>query len=139
VLRFEKFLGQVGVILMGRTTFDVVQSFDVWPYGQLPLLVATHRALKSKQQEVRPVSGSIHELVEQARAMSGDKDIYLDGCALVQQALNAGLVDEMTLTFIPILLGGGIRLFEHLEAPKRVQFASSRPFDQGALQVTLRL
>lgn len=139
VLRFDRFLQQVGAMLMGRSTYDAVQKMGVWPYGALPVLVATHRALAAESKTVRGVGGTIHELVEMARAEAGERDIYLDGGDLVRQALSAGLVDEMTLTFVPLLLGKGIRLFETLDTSMVVQFRSHRSFDQGMLQVTMRM
>ncbi len=137
-LRFEAFLGQIGAMLMGRTTYDVVNAMGVWPYGELPVHVATHRPLASTHASVTAVGGPIETLVAAARDTAGARDVYLDGGDLVQQALNAGLVDELTLTIVPILLGRGIRLFERLDGPLPVHFIAHRAFDNGTLQLTLR-
>jgi dihydrofolate reductase len=137
-LRFEPFLEQIGAILMGRSTFDAVVRMGVWPYGALPMLVATHRPLATPQTTVRPVCGPIDSLVDEAKRAAQGRDVYLDGGDLVRQALLARRVDELVLTLVPIVLGAGIRLFDPIEAPIGMQIVAHRSFDQGMLQVTMR-
>ena len=137
-LRFEPFLQQIGAMLMGRTTYDAVVAMGVWPYGELPVLVATHRPITPTRASVRSVTGPVDRLIDEARREAGDQDVYLDGGDLVQQALNAGLVDELTLTFVPVILGKGVRLFDHLRGSIGLQFVAHRSFEQGMLQVTMR-
>lgn len=111
-LGFSAFLDKVGALLMGRRTFDVVAGFaGPWPYGDRPCLVATHRPLPAVSAPVRAVSGDIHGLVAEARAAAGGLDVYIDGGALIRQALAADLVDGMTLTTVPVVLGAGVPLF----------------------------
>jgi dihydrofolate reductase len=113
---FTSFLAETGAMLMGRRTFDVVWGFDgPWPYGELPVLVATNRALDPPLPTVRPVKGDMVSLCAEARVVAGDKHVTLDGGALITQALDANLVDEMVLTIVPVLLGRGIRLYQGSE------------------------
>lgn len=135
-LGFEAFMSQVGAMLMGRTTYEVVEGFAQWPYGETPVIVATHRALEPTAPTVRAAAGDIGELVAQAKEAAGARDVYLDGCALIQQALAAGLVDEMTLTLIPVILGGGTRLFDGTAPRQALVFGPSRAFSRGMMQVT---
>lgn len=137
-LDFATFMGQVGSMLMGRRTFDVVAGMGVWPYGATPVLVATRRPLASAHPTVRSIAGDITALVAEARAAAGDKDVYLDGGALARQALDAGLVDEMVLTYVPIVLGDGVRLFDGLTERSHWTFAGHTRMGHGMLQVTLR-
>lgn len=98
-LDFETFMNQVGCLLMGRRTYDTVAAFaGPWPHGEVPVQVATSRPLRAPSATVTPVAGSIEALVAGARRTAGAKDVYLDGGALAQQALKAGLVDELILT-----------------------------------------
>ena len=138
-LRFHPFMDQIGAILMGRSTYAVVEGSDEYHYGDVPLLVATHRPLTPVAPQVQAVAGPIEELVERAKGLAGDKDVYIDGGDLVRQALDAKLVDEMTITFLPIVLGAGIRLFDGLAGPTLLQFTGVHPFDSGMVQVTCRV
>ncbi len=140
VLRFPEFLGQVGAMLMGRRTFDVVAGMGVeWPYGDIPVLVATRRPLGDAPPTVQAVSGPIDALVARARSLAGDADVYVDGADIVRQALTAGLIDELCLTIVPVILGrGAVRLFDGVDAKQSLEIVSSRRFDQGMVQLTVR-
>lgn len=143
-LRFEPFLSEIGAMLMGRTTYEVIAKMGVWPYGALPVLVATRRPLPptsepSSAQTVRAVSGPIETLIAEARAVAGERDVYLDGGDLIRQALNAGLVDEITATIVPVLLGAGTRLFDGLVASTNLQFLAHHTFDGGMVQLRARV
>ncbi|MBE2253221.1 MAG: dihydrofolate reductase family protein [Myxococcus sp.] len=140
-LGFDAFLSQVGALLMGRRTYEVLLGFDAWPYGARPVLVATHRPLPPapKGGNARAVEGPIEELLQQARAAAGERDVYLDGGDLVRQGLDAGLVDELCLTFLPVILGRGIRLWEGLQRRTDLQFEAPTRHGGGMVQVTGRV
>ncbi len=108
---YGTFFAAVGALLMGRRSYDVVAKFDPWPYADRPVLVATRRPLEPAAPTVRAVSGSIVALVAEARAAAGERDVYLDGGDLIRQALDADLVDELTVTIVPVVLGAGHPLF----------------------------
>ncbi|SMD01565.1 Dihydrofolate reductase [Desulfocicer vacuolatum DSM 3385] len=112
-ISFEVFLEQTGTLIMGRRTFDVVMGFGGdWPYGSIPVLIATTRPLLDVPASVSTCKGNIKDLCEQAKQMAGDKNVYLDGGNLITQALDAGSVEEMILTAIPVLLGQGVSLYQ---------------------------
>src|SRR5690606_29329274 len=74
-LTFDDFMADVGALLMGRGTFDVVQGMSWWGYGERPVLVATHRSLgEGARATVRAVNGSIEDLVAQALDAAAGKD-----------------------------------------------------------------
>ena len=133
-LQFEPFLAQAGAMLMGRRSFEVVQGFGQWPYGDLPVLLATRRPLNTAPATVRAVQGDIGALIADARAAAGDKDVYVDGGDLVRQALDAGLVDELCITVVPTLLTAGIRLFEGLTRRQDFDVVEVHPFGRGWMQ-----
>ncbi|MEM9190411.1 MAG: dihydrofolate reductase family protein [Myxococcota bacterium] len=138
-LGFEAFMADVGALVMGRRTFEVVESFgpEAWLYGKRPVLVATHRPLSTNRSTVRPVDGAIEDIIAEARRMAAPKDVYLDGGQLIRAALDAGLIDELVVTVIPVVLGKGIPLFAG--ATKRHDFALRRQvaFPGGGVQLTL--
>jgi dihydrofolate reductase len=133
---FTPFFAPVGAMLMGRRTYDVVNAFDgEWPYGDTPVLVATTRPLASEQASVRAASGSITEMVSAATAAAGTRDVYLDGGALIRSAASAGLIDDMTITLIPIILGRGRPLFAGTSARQALELVSTRPIGGGLVEL----
>ena len=132
---YDAFMAGVGAILMGRRTHDVVAGFGTdWPYGDTPVLVATHRPLDTDEPSVSAVSGTPAELVAGARAVAGDRDVYVDGGVLIQQLVDAGLVDELIVTVIPVDLGEGIPLLAGEEQWALLQLEESRDFPSGVEQ-----
>ena len=141
-LEFDEFMSQVGAMLMGRSTYEVVAPMAAegpWIYGELPILVATRRPLSPVAKTISATQGPIEELIDQAKALAGDKDVYLDGGDVVRQAIDANLVDELTITFVPILLGKGARLFDGLLKRTALQFSAHHAFGGGLLQVSAKV
>src|SRR5690606_24896253 len=95
----------VGALLMGRRTHDAVTTFGSWPYEDRPVLVATRRPLTPKVPTARPVQGPITDLVVEARAAAQGRDVYVDGGDVIRQALDADLIDALTVTIVPVILG----------------------------------
>ena len=60
------------------------------------------------------MTDGVESAVEQARAVAGEKDVAVGAASIVQQCIRAGLLDEIHVDLVPVLLGGGVRLFEHL-------------------------
>lgn len=136
---YHAFFADVGALLMGRASYDVVMGFGVeWPYQDRPVLVATHRELESSIPTVRPVRGDIHELVARARDAAAGRDVYVDGGNVIRQALDARLVDELVVTVVPVVLGRGLPLFAGSERRTPLALVSCRSFDTGMVQLTYR-
>jgi len=133
---FREFFDDVGALLMGRRTYDVLEGFDgPWPYEARPVMVATHRDLQPSQPTIRSISGSIEEMVGFAHEVAGERDVYLDGGHLIRAALDAGLVDELTLTMVPVVLGAGTPLFVGAQR-RSFEVESVRP-SSGLVQMVL--
>ena len=135
---FTPFLAQIGALLMGRRTYDVVLGLDGWPYGDIPLLVATSKPLVATRASVRAVGGSIAELVAQAKQAAGERDVYIDGGALIRSALDAGLIDDMVVTLIPIVLGSGLPLFAGVGRRHRLERIGERHIGGGLVQINYK-
>lgn len=136
---FTPFFKEVGAMLMGRRTFDIVSGFDTpWPYGDTPVLVATSRELQVDLGAVRGVGGPIEELVADAKSVAGERDVYLDGGALVRSAMSAKCVDELCITLIPIVLGRGVSLFDGLEERHPLELLRTRPLGGGLVELVYR-
>lgn len=107
-----------GAVVVGKRMFDNAHGWGDEPPFHKPVFVLTHTArepLTKSDTTFTFVTDGIESAVEQAKAAAGDKDVSIGGGAsTAQQALKAGLLDEVQLTFAPVLLGGGVRLFDGL-------------------------
>lgn len=117
---FSKFTSKVGAIIVGKRSYDLgIEKgwFKNKAYGDSPIFVVCSKVPEniSKDADFRFITGGIDEAYSQANDAAGDKWIYLyGGPNMFQQFLNKNLVDEMHITLAPVLIGKGIRLFDHL-------------------------
>lgn len=138
-LGFDAFLADVGALLMGRRTYDIVMGFGgAWPYGERPVLVATHRPLEAMHPSARRVSGDIAQMVAAAREAAGGRDVYLDGGNLIRQALDAGLVDHLIVTMVPVLLGEGHPLFAGVTRRHTLELTGHYRYGGNMVQIHAR-
>jgi dihydrofolate reductase len=113
-----------GAIIMGRRSYDLGAEQDGFvdnPY-QAAHFVLTHAVPKKVTKGAEAftfVTDGIESVLKQAKAAAGDKNVVVGGGAnTAQQFMKAGLVDEIQIHLVPVLLGEGIRLFEHIGAGK---------------------
>jgi dihydrofolate reductase len=104
---------RVGAVVGGRWTYEAAEHWgDENPFG-LPFFVVTHRPEEEPEGGAFTFVSGVEEAVERARDAAGDKDVHIMGGAdTIRQALDAGLVEELTIIIAPVVLGGGKRLFE---------------------------
>jgi len=111
-------MSAAGAVVVGKRMFDNAHGWGDEPPFHTPVFVLTHTArepLTKSDTTFTFVTDGIESAIEQAKAAAGDGDVSIGGGAsTAQQALKAGLVDEVQLTVAPVLLGGGVRLFEGL-------------------------
>lgn len=137
---FGAFLSEVGCVLMGRKTYDVAAGFEgPWPYGELPVHVVTSRPLAPKAPTVHGVHGPIAQLAADARAAARGKDVYVDGGTLIRSALDAGLIDELIVTLIPVVLGAGAPLFAGVPSRRALTRISVELLHGGMVQLRYRV
>lgn len=122
-------------VVMGWRTFDPGAKRNGWygnPPFKAPMFVPAHSVpdeAATAAGNLRFVTDGVVSAVKQAQAVAGDGDVAIVGGASVfQQALNAGLVDALQLSLIPVVLGEGIRLFDNVSALP-VKFEVSRVID----------
>jgi dihydrofolate reductase len=117
---FEELIDGGGAVITGRRTYDITNGWGGnGPLPRLPLFVVTHRVpdeVPRGESRYTFVTDGVESAVAQASAVAGDKYVSLMGASVPQQALRAGLLDEIQIHLIPVLLGGGVRLFDHLGA-----------------------
>lgn len=133
---YGAFMAAVDALVMGRHTFEQVLSFDAWPYGDKPVIVLGSQPPPIPPALAATVSASRETprvLVERLSA-GGMHRLYIDGGLTIQGFLRDGLIDELTITVIPLLLGAGRPLFGTLTGEIRLELLSSRSYDCGFVQ-----
>jgi dihydrofolate reductase len=107
-----------GAGVWGRRTFDIAHAWGGHPPGS-PAFIVTHHVPQEWVKEGSPftfVTDGVESAIRRAKKAAGDKDVVICTPSILQQALKAGLVDEICVDVAPLLLGGGVRLFENIGA-----------------------
>ena len=105
-----------GAGVWGRRTFDIARAWGGHP-PETPCFVVTHSPPHEWVKERSPfifVTDGVESAIHQAKQAAGDKDVVVCTASILQQCLNAGLIDEIYIDVAPLLLGKGVRLFDHL-------------------------
>jgi dihydrofolate reductase len=108
---------KMGAFVTGRRTFDVANGWGGRPPLGVPTFVVTHTVPQEWVYEGSPftfVTDGVASAVEQAKAAAGGKDVAVGAASIAQQCIKAGLLDQIHVDLVPVLLGGGVRLFDHL-------------------------
>ena len=109
----------MGAFVTGRRTFDITNGWGGSPPLGVPTFVVTHAVPDEWVYEGSPftfVTDGVEGAVERARAVAGEWGVAVGAASIAQQCIRTGLLDEIHVDLVPVLLGGGVRLFEHLGA-----------------------
>jgi dihydrofolate reductase len=133
---YKAFMDTVDALVMGRYTYEKVLSFSSWPYGTKRVIVLSTQAVEipvELQELVSCYSLEPEQLLE-LLSSQGVRHIYIDGGITIQKFLNAGLVNELTITTIPLLIGAGRRLFGEIHRDTHLVHISTKSFSFGCVQ-----
>jgi dihydrofolate reductase len=115
---FEDLIDSGGAVVTGRRTYDIAGAWGGnGPLPGLPLFVLTHNGpqhVPEGESRYTFVTDGVESAIAQAKAAAGDRYVSLMGASIPQQCLRAGLLDEIQIHLVPVLLGAGVRLFDHL-------------------------
>ena len=132
----------MGAFVTGRRTFDITSGWGGNPPLGVPTFVVTHTVPEEWAYEGSPfrfVTDGVEDAVEKARAAAGDKDVAVGAASIAQQCIRAGILDEIHVDLAPVLLGDGVRLFEHLGTGP-IELGSTRVIEgAGATHLTFRV
>src|SRR5258708_29797603 len=118
VERFDDAINTTGALVSGRRLYELTNGWGGYHAVGAPVVVVTHRPPPEWVKEEWPVTfvtGGVESAIEQAKVIAGVKKVVVASATIVQQCLNAGLLDEINIDLVPFLLGDGVRLFEHLK------------------------
>lgn len=138
---FGAYMASVDALVMGRATFETVRDFTPWPYATTPVVVLS-RTLRevppTLRDRVTVSSETPAELVTRLER-GGARHLYIDGGVTITRFLAAGLLDEITVTTIPRLLGRGRRLFGDGLPELRLEAVATSAYPFGLVQTTWRV
>ncbi|HET7537489.1 MAG TPA: dihydrofolate reductase family protein [Candidatus Didemnitutus sp.] len=133
---YAKFLGRVDTLLMGRKTYEQMLTFGPWAYGERKCYVLTRKWAGQRDVHAEFIGGNIATLVRRLKRQPG-RDIWLVGGGESAHAcFEAGVVDEIILTQVPVLLGDGLPLFLPRETSDRLVLKDSHAFTEGLVQLS---
>jgi dihydrofolate reductase len=126
---YQEFYDSVDHLVMGRGTYEKVLTFDSWPYTQKQVIVLSTTLPEGADENItvaRDVDGVLSLLRERGAAR-----VYVDGGKVIQTFLQNGLLDELTVSVAPVLLGGGLPLFGPLDRDVRLILQGVSTSDTG--------
>jgi dihydrofolate reductase len=131
---YEEFIATVDALVMGRNSFETALSFGSWPYDK-PVFVLSSRPLPPIPQGavIEQLSGEPADIVANLSGR-GIKHIYVDGGITIQRFLEAGLIQRLIITTVPVLIGTGIPLFGPLSRDILLTHVATRQFPSGLVQ-----
>ena len=109
----QEVMSRLGAVVSGRWTYEAADHWGGENPWDMPLFIVTHRPEEEPEGAGFTFVPGVEEAVARAKEAAGDKDVHIMGGAdVIRQALEAGLVEELTIIVAPVVLGGGKRLFD---------------------------
>lgn len=133
---YKDFFESVDTVIMGgRTYLDILAMDVVWPYPGKKSYIVTHNPL-SQKENIDFITENVIERISGLKQENGKNIWLVGGGELVSMLLDNNLVDEMIITYIPVVLGNGIRLFQGSSKESNWRLAENKSFDNNVIQVT---
>lgn len=137
---YDSFYDGVGAMVCGSVTYEwVLRHVEDWPYAGKPFWVLTTRELAVPEGDgvdVRFAQGSVRELHPELLAAAGEENVWVVGGGdVASQYADAGLLDELIVTVVPVVLGAGKPLFDHRLHGGPVRLTGTRAFDTGMVEL----
>src|SRR3984893_6160064 len=130
---YNEFIATVDAIVIGRKTFETFLTMKPWPYGGKRVVVLSSRPVDFSAVVggvVEQMAGSPAEIVSKLAAPSAHH-LYIDGGITIQRFLCAGLIQHLTITRVPVLIGEGVPLFGSLPHDIRLRHIATRQYPSG--------
>jgi dihydrofolate reductase len=138
---YLEFIESVDALVIGRRTYEFVlemlASGMPWPYGQRRCVVMTHRPMESRHGE-RAFCGTPGALLQELEA-DAVQHVYVDGGEVIRSFLRARLLDRLTVSVVPVLLGAGFPLFGGVTMESGLTFENATTFKNGIVQLRYRI
>jgi dihydrofolate reductase len=135
----DAYLEGIGALVMGSSTYEFILGHD-WPYGDRPTWVLTSRDLpEAEGADIRFHDGPVADIHAEMLEAAGDRDLWVvGGGPVASQLADAGLLDELLVTIVPIALGAGKPLFS-TPVDKPMRLLGTNTFDSGMIMLRFSL
>jgi dihydrofolate reductase len=130
---YARFWGSIDAVVVGRGTYQTALGFPTWPYTGKRCVVLTHAAFERRHDEEFH-AGDPQPLLERLGA-EGVRRVYVDGGRVITALLATGVVDQLTISVLPILLGEGRRLFGPSDHEQLLSLVRTQAFPSGLVQL----
>lgn len=138
---YKSFIASIDTLIMGRYSYEKIITFDEWPYGALPVIVMSSKPIQVPEHLNHVVSVSNQsptDLISELR-QQGVQHIYLDGGLTIQRFLQDNLINEITITMIPVLIGSGRSLFGLLMHDIKLKHLATTTYPGGFVQIKYQI
>jgi dihydrofolate reductase len=135
---YAEFMSSIDVLIMGRNTYEQVAGFEPWPYEGKRVVVLTTREIVFRQGpniQLEKSSEAPQELLKRLSS-EGCEHAYVDGGKVIQSFLSNSLIDSLTITTVPVLIGEGRPLFGKVSNDVKLKLAHSKVYEFGFIQTT---
>lgn len=133
---YNAFFASIDTLVVGRNTYALAATFKEWPYrGKRVVVLSSSYSSEPRQlaEGVEGIASTPNDVLHQLSNL-GSSHVYVDGGKTIQRFLQANLIDELTITRIPILIGEGIPLFAASGRDIKLRHVSTRAFESGFVQ-----
>ena len=117
---YEEFMA-TGAVVAGRATFEPARGWGGDHHDGVPIYILSRHPAPAWAADWPAVHymSDLEVIMRESKRAAGDKNVLVHGSSIAQRALTGGLLDELEIHLIPVLLGDGRRLFEHLGVEQR--------------------
>jgi dihydrofolate reductase len=130
----EKFVSSIDCYVMGSNTFEHALKLG-WPYGDTPVIVLTHRHLSNERKNVQFYAGHLEVLINK-KLRPNYKNIWIVGGAEITKSfIQLNLADDIIISIMPIILGGGTLFFDYIGAEQKLHLKDVTAYKDGMVEL----
>ena len=132
---YHEFMSSIDTLMIGRKTYETVLSYPKWPYGDKRVVVLSSRSLDLSRArgKAEQMSGDPAEIAAKLSS-TGTRSVYVDGGITIQRFLQAGLIQRLIVTRVPVLIGQGVPLFGPLPRDIRLRHVATQAYKSGLVK-----
>ncbi len=136
---YQAFFDSIDALIMGSRTYEQIQRFGEWPYGDKPSWVMSHRSLRPNRASIHVSDEAVEELLKRLQNQGLNRIWLVGGAALIDAFERAGSIHEYIISVVPLLLGEGGPLFTAGRRQRALSLVDSCSYPSGLVQLHYRM